>query len=179
MFYRLLLDKDVEITTGFKDVDEKAWYATAVNTLASLGIITGYKNGTFKPNQAITRAEFTAIAVRFAKELKGEHNFKDVSKKFWANDAIATATSYGWLSGYKDGTFRPDNKITRAEVATCINRMLNRAADETYINAHLNDLKQFPDLKKKDWYFYDMVEAINAHDYHRENLIEKWDALVK
>ena len=84
------------------------------------------------------------------------------------------AAGFGWLSGYSDGTFRPNNPITRAEVAVITNRMLGRSADEAYINSHLLDIQQFTDLGLPHWAFYDIMEAANTHDYRKENGVEYW-----
>ena len=177
IFYRLLLDPQVEITKTFPDVPADAWYADAVNTLASLGIINGYSNGTFGPNRPITRAEFTAIATRFATPTNGTVSFKDVDSGNWAYSNIATASDYGWVNGYK-GYFRPDDSITRAEAAAIVNRMLCRAADPEYVLAHQSELKSFRDLQDTGaWYYLDVVEATNAHEYTRTaDGMETWTA---
>jgi len=166
MFYRLLLNKDVEITKTFTDVNGDEWYATAVATLASMGIINGYEDNTFRAGQSITRAEFTAIAMRFAYAVDGNKTFIDVPDGYWAEVWIASAATYGWIEGYNDNTFRPAGNITRAEAATIINRMLERSADEAYVDEHKAELNQFTDLKDNSlWYYYDMQEACNAHEY--------------
>ena len=137
MFYNLLLDKEVPVTVSFQDVPADAWYADAVNTLASLGIITGVGDGRYEPDRAITRAEFTVIAMRFAKLPAGGQNiFSDVSAEDWYYEQVVGAVAYGWIGGYSDGTFRPKETITRAEVTAIVNRMLGRSADVTYIDSH-------------------------------------------
>lgn len=177
MFYNLLLDQEVEITVTFQDVPEDAWYAQAVNTLASLGILNGVKDGQFAPNRSITRAEFAAIAMRLANPVpEGSNPFSDVQEGDWFYDQVVGARSYGWINGYKDGTFRPNSTITRAEAATLVNRMLARTADTAYVDANGDSLRQFPDVKRSDWFYYAVMEAANAHDYTKTDSGEVWGA---
>ena len=165
-FYRLLKDKSVVGTASYTDVKDDAWYAEAVKALSSLGIVEGYEDGSFKPDQAITRAEFAAVATRFIEAKGGNVKFKDVPDDFWAKENISTAAYFGWINGYKDATFRPNNKITRAEAATIINHMLGRNADKAFADANSASLKQFTDLQDNTiWYYYTMVEATNSHDF--------------
>ena len=175
MFYGLLLDQDVTITVRFADVSDDAWYAKAVNTLASLGLVSGYSDGTFQPNRTITRAEFTAIAMGFAEPVDGEARaFRDVRPGAWYYDAVTGAAGYGWISGYSDGTFRPEKTITRAEVTAITNQMLGRAADQSYVNGHLLEIRQFRDLGIPHWAFYSIMEATNDHDYRMSGGEERW-----
>lgn len=178
MFYNLLLDQNVAVTVQFADVPADAWYAKPVNTLASLGILKGVGEDRFEPQRSITRAEFTTIAMRFS-DLKegGENIFSDVEPEDWFYDQVVGSIQYGWIGGYEDGTFRPDNTITRAEVTAITNRMLGRAADEAYVTAHKTDLRQFPDLTEIHWGYYHVMEATNAHDYTKENGTEDWKGL--
>ena len=178
MFYNLLLDKDVAITTSFSDVDGGTWYADAVNTLASLGIINGVGGDRFEPERSITRAEFTAIAMRFAHlETGGENRFSDVREEDWFYDIVVGSIQYGWINGYPNGTFRPDSSITRSEVTTITNRMLGRSADEDYADRHVEDLRSFSDLRDTHWAYYDICEAANAHDYRKSGGEENWTGL--
>ena len=163
MFYRLLRDRNVAITKTFGDVKENAWYATAVGVLASSGIINGTSETTFEPSRAITRAEFTAICTRFAKAASGSVSFTDVSVNHWAYGAISTAVSYGWVRGDGTGKFNPDAKITRAEAAVIVNRVLGRLGDSAAIKA--GEGKRFPDVSESFWGFIDIVEATTDHDY--------------
>ena len=163
MFYRLLRDQNVAITKTFADVKENAWYATAVGVLASSGIINGTSETTFEPSRAITRAEFTAICTRFAKAASGSVSFTDVSVNHWAYGAISTAVSYGWVRGDGTGKFNPDAKITRAEAAAIVNRVLGRLGDSAAIKA--GEGKRFPDVSESFWGFIDIVEATTDHDY--------------
>lgn len=175
MFYNLLLDKDVPITVNFSDVPADAWYATAVNTLASLGLVEGVGNNQFAPERAITRAEFTVIAMRFTNgDVSGENIFSDVSTNDWFYDQVVGSIQYGWITGYEDGTFRPNTTIARAEVTTIVNRMLGRSADEDYVNQHEDDLRLFPDVSTDYWAYYQIVEATNAHDYRKDDSTESW-----
>lgn len=175
MLYRLLTDTSTAKRT-FSDIEEGAWYAEAVQVLAGKGIIKGYVDGTFKPDQAITRSEFTAMIARFSEVSGGDKTFSDVPVENWAYMYITSAAAKGWITGYTDGTFRPLNPISRAEAAVITNRMLERVADEDYIDAS-EDVKAFPDLAKTYWAYYDVIEATNAHDFTKESGAEKWTAL--
>lgn len=178
MFYGLLLDKDVDVTVSFTDVDGDAWYATAVNTLASLGLVSGVGGGQFAPDRAITRAEFATMAMGFAYlETGGENHFSDVSRSDWFYEYVVSAAGYGWISGYPDGTFRPGNTITRGEVTTIVNNMLARAADEDYVDDHEEDLVRFTDLSGSHWAYYQIMEATNGHDYRTSGGVEQWRGL--
>jgi hypothetical protein len=178
MFYNLLLDKDVAITVAFDDVAADAWYADAVNTLASLGMIEGVGNNLFESERSITRAEFTTIAMRFTNGiLEGENIFPDVNPGDWFYDYVVGSIQYGWINGYPDGTFGPNNTITRAEVTAIVNRMLGRSADEDYVDSHTTDLRQFTDLADTHWAYYDIMEATNTHDYSKSGSAETWRGL--
>lgn len=175
IFYRLLKNKNVAITASFSDIPENAWYAQAVNTLASLGIINGIGDSKFDPARKITRAEFTAIATRFANSNNGTHRFDDVAVGYWAERNIATAYDYGWIEGTGENLFAPTANITRAETCAIVNRMLGRAADEAYVTENRDKLAQFPDLQDAaKWYYLDMVEAANEHDFTKTNGVETW-----
>lgn len=178
MFYNLLLDKNVPITVRFTDVAADAWYAQAVNTLASLGIVNGVGNSQFAPERAITRAEFTVIAMRFAHlDTTGENIFSDVKPDDWFYAQVVGSIKYGWITGYTDGTFRPGSTITRAEVTTIVNRMLGRSADKAFVDSHADTLTQFDDVSRTDWAYYQIMEATNAHDYKMSSGIEDWTRL--
>lgn len=178
MLYNLLLDKDVAITVAFDDVAADAWYADAVNTLASLGMIEGVGNNLFEPERSITRAEFTTIAMRFTNGiLEGENIFPDVNPGDWFYDYVVGSIQYGWINGYPDGTFGPNNTITRAEATAIVNRMLGRSADEDYVDSHTTDLRQFTDLADTHWAYYDIMEATNTHDYSKSGSAETWRGL--
>ena len=177
MFYNLLLDQDVEITKTFDDVPANAWYAKAVNTLSSLDIISGVGDNKFEPERFITRAEFTAMAMKFAVGgEEGENIFSDVDEDDWFYDAVVNSIQYGWIHGYGDGTFRPQNPITRAEVTAIVNNMLGRAADEDFVDEHAEELTQFSDIEKH-WAYYHIVEATNDHDYTKPSSGENWTKL--
>ena len=179
MFYRLLLKKDVPITVQFSDVPADAWYATAVNTLASLGIVNGIGNNQFAPERQITRAEFTVISMRFGKlDTSGSNIFTDVKEDDWFYDQVVGAIKYGWIGGYADGTFRPNNTITRAEVTVIVNRMLGRAADPDFVAAHADELRKFDDVPASYWAYEQIMEATNAHEYRSSSNGEKWTGLV-
>ena len=177
MFYNLLVDQDVTAKPVFDDVPEGAWYAEPVNVMAKLGIVKGVGDDKFEPNREITRAEFTAMAMRFAEgETGGKNIFSDVDEDDWFYDVVVDSIKYGWIEGYPDGTFRPQNLITREEVTTIVNRMLGRLPDEKFIDAHEDDLDLFPDVTK-NWAYYDVVEATNDHQYKKTSSGEDWTKL--
>ena len=179
MFYRLLKNPNVDKTVSFTDMDGGEWYAEAVYTLASLGVIQGYADGGFHGNDAISRAAFTAIAIRLAKETVPDdaERFSDVPAGHWARETIARASDYGWIGGYSDGTFHPAAPITRAAVTAIINRMLNRSADEEYVAEHYAELNRFSDVTDSNaWYYYNVMEASNAHGFAVSDGKERWTA---
>lgn len=175
MLYRLLteecLDKIGTKIHYFTDVNADDWYCEAVATMANGGYISGYKDGTFGGDKLITRAEFVAILVRFVGEMDVECDFTDLDESHWAYRAIATAVEAGWIAGFEDGSFHPEKPITRAEVMAVINRALNRGVDE---DSELLDYKIWPDNFPGKWYYYEVVEATNSHDYVGERPSENW-----
>lgn len=178
VFYNLLTNQKVDTSDiEFTDVDDAAWYAKAVKTLAALDIITGYEDGSFHPNASVSRAEFATMASRFDNLSAGTMRFTDVSDSHWAYSYIVSAATKGWINGYTDGTFRPDNNITRAEVVTMVNRVLDRTADESYIDAHVDELTSFADVTDSHWAYYNILEAANSHDYKKSSSKESWTAL--
>ena len=180
LFYNLLLDKNVPVNVSFDDVPADAWYAEAVHTLASLGIVEGVGSGLFDPERPITRAEFTVIAMRFARpKVIDTDIFPDVSRNDWFYEQVVSAVQYGWITGYADGTFRPQNTITRAEVAAITNRMLGRIADQAFVDANAGALTQFTDVSPYYWAYYDIMEAANAHSHATEGGKERWISLLE
>lgn len=178
ILYRLLKDKNVQKSVAFSDVPAGEWYTEAVETLAALGIVNGYPAGGFRPDQPITRAEFATMVARLATGAEEELAFDDLPGDHWARGAIATNARYGWVTGYTDGTFRPENNITRGEVVTIMNRVLYRSADQDYATGHRGELRQFSDLQDPEmWCYYDMVEAINGHEYTTVDGKESWTGL--
>ena len=177
IFYRLLKDQNVDITVSFTDVSSDAWYAEAVNVLGSLGIVSGVGNGKFMPNRPITRAEFCAIATRFAKATSTVSNpFSDVSEKDWFYNAVATAASYGWVTGMSDGNFHPNAVINRAQAVTIINRMLGAAADRAYVDSHVNN--PYTDVSTTFWGYYQIIEASISHNHSFDaDGTEIWNSL--
>ena len=180
MFYNLLLNKNVPVLVNFSDVPSDAWYATAVNALASMGILKGTGGDKFEPLRTITRAEFTTIAMRFAKlDTSGVNIFTDVPSDAWYYDYIVGSVKYGWINGYGDGTFRPENLITRAEVTIITNRMLGRSADKDYVNENLLSLNRFSDVSTSNYAYYDIMEATNDHEHVKDGGVEYWTDLNK
>lgn len=178
MFYALLNDQNVPATVSFSDVPDGAWYADAVETLASLGMFTGYPDGTFHPNSTITRAEFAAAALSFADMAPSARcSFPDVSAQDWFYPYVASAAEYGWIGGYPDGTFRPSGSITRAEVAVIVNHMLGRTPGQSFVDRSLDRLVSFSDLNSSHWAFYPIMEASNSHDHIKAGGSEQWTGI--
>ena len=169
IFFRLLTDDAREkywsSTNNYSDVKDTDWCNNAISTLSNMGILKGYEDGTFHPNAPVTRAEFAVIAARFSDGAADDYaTFSDVPNDYWASKEIAKAAKLGWIKGYTDGTFRPTNNITRAEVMTLVNRVLERGVDEDGL---MEDAIQWADNKPGDWYYYDVQEATNSHEYVR------------
>ena len=182
IFFRLLTDdvrdENLTKTNRYSDVAATSWYNTAVSTLSSMGIITGYPDGTFRPNAAITRAEFAAIAARFdSNGDKTTAKFSDIATH-WAKDEISIAYNNGWITGYPDGTFGPQRDITRAETMTLVNRVLNRQP-ETEDDLLPNMTVWTDNANPKAWYYLAVQEATNSHYYKfkTNSKYEQWTAL--
>ena len=182
IFYRLLTDTSRAIyetdTNDFSDVAGDRWSNRAISTLTNAGIISGYPDGTFRPGQTITRAEFAAIAAQFDVVTENVENPFSDTTGHWAENLISFAASKGWVGGYTDGTFLPQKAITRAEAMTLINNVLDREVDEEGL---LAEAKQWPDNQEGSWYYYEVLEATNSHDYTRcneVNLVENWTAIT-
>ena len=178
IFARLSINQSTVGAPQFKDVKAGDWYKTAVDIMARQGVIKGYEDGTFRPNQPITRREFAAIAARYAGNIDAWKTFRDVPPTDWAYTLINRVAGAGWINGYEDGTFRPNNNITRAEVVAIVNRMLNRKADKKYVDNNLMRAKDaFVDNMRSAWYFYDIYEAAIGHSFERQpnGVDEKWN----
>lgn len=177
IFYNLLLNKNVDTTVSFSDVTDTAWYSKAVNTLASMDVIKGVGQSKFAPERAISRAEFAAIATRFAKASNnGDVAFTDVSKDAWYYNNVLTAVQYGWIDGYTDNTFKPNKTITRAESTKIVNRMLARSADKNFVNSN-SEIRRFSDVNSSNWAYYEIMEAVNAHNHKTNGSMETWTSL--
>ena len=186
IFARLLAEKKDDAiedhsATKFDDVPIESWYSGYVKYLSNFGVIYGTSEDTFAPNRAITRAEFVAMAVRFfdnygdgnAEIMEQYVDFSDVSSGYWAAKYIKDAAIHGWIKGYEDGTFRADRNIARCEVVTIVNRLLDRVADQDYVDSHLRSLNTFTDMTKDHWAYYEVMESANAHTAHL-NGSETW-----
>lgn len=177
MFARLLTEKmaaDQTYSNTFSDVAKSHWAANYIGYMQQFGIITGYADGSFRPDASVTRAEFAAIASRFEKLTEGNKSFSDVPSSHWAAKYINFAATRGWVNGYADGTFRPNNSITRAEVAAVTCRLLERNADQSYIRSHLSELRAFTDVSESHWAYWYTMEAANGHDYTKSGSSETW-----
>ena len=179
IFHKLLIDKNYAPKT-FSDVSSGKWYRDQVGIMAALGIVGGYDDGTFKPDKGITRAEFVKMAVCFmGLDQEAAPTFSDVTINHWAYQYIGTAAKMGWIDGYKDGSFKPGDRITRAQAVTIINRMLGR-----YPPADIKDkkdIKNFYDLYLTHWAYGQIMEAATEHSYEKdaEKKTEVWTDYVK
>lgn len=161
--------------SGFRDVASGSWYNTYVATLNNASVITDSSNGYFRPNEAITRAELAAMLAKFSETTGAANYFNDVSVKYWAANAIAICAKLGWITGYPDGTFRPDKNVTRAELMAMINRATGRAPKSA--DAFLPGMKTWIDNTSDKWYYLDVQEATNSHSYTVKGS-ETWTALT-
>lgn len=181
IFFRLLKadirDGNLTADNEFSDVSDGQWHNKAVSTMAKLGIVKGRRADRFDPNASITRAEFAAICARFStKPVENSGSFSDISGH-WAENEIERAAAFGWISGYPDGTFRPDARITRAEAMTMINRVLCRMPQSK--SDLLDSMVTWPDNKPSDWHYLAVQEATNSHDFDRQGEVgESWTKLT-
>ncbi|WP_218030533.1 MucBP domain-containing protein, partial [Paenibacillus chibensis] len=177
IFYRLMDDATrsdyLKNASTYKDVAGTRWSSKNIATMENAGIITGYPDGTFKPERQITRAEFAAIASRFDNLDEQENSMFSDIKGHWAEKYIVSAANKGWIKGYLDGKFKPDQYITRAEAMAFINSVLNRKVKADGIH---EDAKKWPDNTPNKWYYTDVLEATNNHDYSRNtDNSETWE----
>ena len=181
IFFRLLKsdirDGNLTADNEFSDVSDGQWHNKAVSTMAKLGIVKGRRADRFDPDASITRAEFAAICARFnTKPVENSGSFSDISGH-WAENEIERAAAFGWISGYPDGTFRPDARITRAEAMTMINRVLCRMLQSE--SDLLDSMVTWPDNKPSDWHYLAVQEATNSHDFDRQGEVgESWTKLT-
>ncbi len=179
IFYRLLTDESrnqlLSDTNPFTDMEGHGWSNRAISTLYSAGIIKGYPDGTFRPSAPISRAEFATIAAKFDKlELNNASKFTDIFGH-WAEKYITSSENKGWIKGYPDMTFKPEQDITRAEAMTLINNVLGRTVPEENIHP---DAMFWPDNPSSEWYHEAVMEATNSHDYiYEEDGDELWTGL--
>lgn len=181
IFFRLLKsdirDGNLTADNEFSDVSDGQWHNKAISTMAKLGIVKGRRADRFDPDASITRAEFAAICARFStKPVENSGSFSDISGH-WAENEIERAAAFGWISGYPDGTFRPDARITRAEAMTMINRVLCRMPQSE--SDLLDSMVTWPDNKPSDWHYLSVQEATNSHDFNRQGEVgESWTKLT-
>ena len=181
IFFRLLKsdirDGNLIADNGFSDVSDGQWHNKAISTMAKLGIVKGRRADNFDPDASITRAEFAAICARFnTKPVENSGSFSDISGH-WAENEIERAAAFGWISGYPDGTFHPDARITRAEAMTMINRVLCRMPQSK--SDLLDSMVTWPDNKPSDWHYLAVQEATNSHDFDRKGEVgESWTKLT-
>ncbi|MCR8643641.1 S-layer homology domain-containing protein, partial [Paenibacillus sp. N1-5-1-14] len=170
IFYRLMEDNSrkefLSTNQSFTDVENARWSNKYIATMAKAGVISGYPDLIFKPDTPITRAEFATTASKFDKlDERDNDSFTDISGH-WAEKYIASAANKGWIKGYADKTFKPDQYITRAEAMAFINSVLNRKVKKEGLDTHA---KKWPDNTEDKWYYLDVLEATNNHDYKRED----------
>lgn len=184
IFFRLLTDEAREQYTttagNFTDVKAGMWCNRAIATLTNMGIIKGYTDGSFQPNKSITRAELATIIARFAKLDVNTKTFSDINGH-WAQKNIELAADNGWINGYEDGTFRPNNNITRAETFAMINRVLDRQTESVSDLLPTSEMNMWSDnLNENAWYYKDVQEATNYHKCDRvgDSVYEKWTEKV-
>ena len=181
IFFRLLKsdirDGNLTADNEFSDVSDGQWHNKAISTMAKLGIVKGRRADRFDPDASITRAEFAAICARFnTKPVENSGSFSDISGH-WAENEIERAAAFGWISGYPDGTFHPDARITRAEAMTMINRVLCRMPQSE--SDLLDSMVRWPDNKPSDWHYLAVQEATNSHDFNRQGEVgESWTKLT-
>lgn len=181
IFFRLLKadirDGNLTADNDFSDVSDGQWHNKAISTMAKLGIVKGRRADRFDPDASITRAEFAAICARFnTKPVENSSSFSDISGH-WAENEIERAAAFGWISGYPDGTFHPDARITRAEAMTMINRVLCRMPQSE--SDLLDSMVTWPDNKPSDWHYLAVQEATNSHDFDRQGEVgESWTKLT-
>lgn len=177
MFARLLteqIDAAKTYPNTFTDVPSTHWAADYIGYMQQFGIVMGFNDGSFRPDAPVTRAQFAAIASRFEKLTEGSKSFIDVPSTHWAAKYINFAATRGWVTGYSDGTFKPENPISRAEVAAVTCRLLERSADQSYIRSHMSELRTFNDMAENHWAYWYAMEAANSHDYTKTGGGEIW-----
>ncbi len=174
---------------SFSDVPAGAWYAEAVEALSAVGVFEGGSDGLFGPERDITRAEFASVLTRFNNKVKegsqsgaaaggsqsAPKTFSDVTWGSWYYDAVSEAAENGWITGYADGTFKPQSDASRAEAVTMINRLLGRSADKATVTTSF-DIRIMPDVKSDYWAYYDLIEAMTQHTAVGKSWGEQWDS---
>lgn len=179
IFFRLLTDdarqRNWSSENNFSDVSADKWYNNAVSTLCHMGVLGGYSDGTFRPNAPITRAEFAKIAVSFA-QTNGSavySYFTDVKTTDWFAPYVTTAKDSGLIEGYSDGSFKPENRITRAEACAIVNRVLGRKPSKSHMK--ISGRIDWPDCTTADWFYEAIMEATNSHTYQMGKRVETWN----
>lgn len=181
IFSRLKLNQeDIEynVECRYKDEKNTDWYAKYLDFAKDNNIMQGYEDGSFRPNEKITRAEFATVVSRFGNVIDGSSSFEDI-KGHWAEKNINAATEKDWINGYPDGTYQPEKDITREEVATMVNKMLSRKIDKEGI--HDLKIRRYTDLDENRWSYYDLVEASNSHYFNKkakQEVLEDWISLL-
>ena len=163
IIYRLTDLPDSE-DCPFSDIPDNKWYTAAVRALAASGYMNGFPDGTFRPRNPVTRAQLVVVLSKIRPEAPETNStFSDVPESHWSYVAVSLAQSKGWVSGYSDGTFRPNKPVTRAEAVTILNQFLGRTPDRDVID-QVSDLLYFPDVQRSNWFYYQVMEAAVPHD---------------
>lgn len=171
------MNETTTYTTTYADVPSGYWYSNQIGYMQQKGVLSTLPPN-FRPNDQITRAEFADLACGFENLTSGAPNtFTDVPSDHPYYDQINYAVERGWLAGYPDGTFRPNNPIQRAEVLTIVNRVLERYPDQAYIDTHTSMIKKYTDLQPSHWAYYLIMEASNGHNYTKIGTTETWTTL--
>ena len=183
IFFRLLTDDTREEywsqVNDYTDCSSDLWCNNAISTLTNMGIIDGFSDGTFRPYAKITRAQFAKIAVGFFETTREDYQgyFTDVDINAWYTEYVEAAARVGLIEGFNDGTFRPNTNITRAQACVIVNRALGRSPDEDRLLDE-DEMITWPDNNPEDWFYADMQEATNSHDYTWVTVsgdkVEKW-----
>ena len=179
IFFRLLSDdtraKYWSSENDFSDVPADKWYNNAVSTLCHMGVLGGYADGTFRPDAPISRAEFAKIAVSFTQNTGAAayNYFTDVKTTDWFAPYVTAAKDGGLIEGYSDGSFKPENQITRAEACAIVNRVLGRKPSKSHMK--ISDRIDWPDCTTADWFYEAIMEATNSHTYQMGKLVETWN----
>jgi len=166
----------------YPDIFPGAWYANDVCYMHKLGVLAYYsRDARFRPTDPVTRAEFATLAAHFDNLAPSATNkFTDVPNDHWAVRFINSAEAKGWIEGFPDGTFKPEDNITRAQVVTLVNRMLERKADQAYLTANASALpRSYSDIASGHWAYWDVMEASIGHDFTKSGVNETWTAFYK
>lgn len=167
IFYNILKDKEYETNASYTDVELGSTYYVRISCLSYKGIITGFSDGSFRPNRKLTRAELCQMVARFFPQKATQLNFTDVDESYWAYEAISSCAAYGFICN-EEGRFYPNIPVTREELVAMINLITGRDPDREYIDANADKLISFSDVDASNPYYYEIMEAVNGHLFDRD-----------